>query len=138
MNRLEQSPMDKTYRFWIYRNGTNVRLSLKVGHTHTLISGGPNEEGYHWEEVRYHICQERGILIREHAYESRDCDGRMSGGGESYAHLDKLAAKPKPWINLQQPTRLEQHELDSRPVHYPNWERLDDWRRDHQAEAAGF
>ena len=46
MSRKEQSPMERTYRFWIYHNGTNVRLSLKVGDTVTLTKGGPTDEGW--------------------------------------------------------------------------------------------
>ena len=134
----EQSPMEKTYRFWIYHNNTNVRLSLTVGPEIRIARGGETDEGWHWEEGVYCVDRERGILICEHACDGVDCDGRLSGGFECYARLDELEARPKPWIYVQPPTRLQQQELDSRPVRYPEWDRLDSWRRDHQAEAAGF
>ena len=138
MNRNEESPMEKTYRFWIYHNGSNVRLSLKVGDTVTLTSGGPTDEGWDWQQDVYYIDQERGILICEHAYDGVDCDGRLSGGSDHYAQLDELAVNLKPWIEMRKPTPLQRHELDTRPVYYPIWQSIDTWRRDHQAEAAGF
>jgi hypothetical protein len=138
INRKEQGPMDKTYRFWITHNGRSVRLSLKVGQSIDLHSGGPTEEGYHRASHVYYIDREKGVLIGEHWWEGSDCDGRMSGGGDNYAELNALEAKPQPWIYSLEPTPLERQEREGRPVSYPDWQRLDRWQRDYQGEAAGF
>jgi hypothetical protein len=135
INRKEQSPMDKTYRFWITHDGGPVRLSLKVGQSIDLHSGGPTEEGYHRASQVYYIDREKGVLIGEHDWEARDCDGRMSGGQDHWAYLDELAVREPYGLRL---SALERQEAEARRVRYPEWQPLDRWQRDHQAEAAGF
>ena len=138
MNRKEESPMDRTYRFWTRHNGHPVRLSLKVGDEINLVSGGPTDEGWSRNEEHFYIDRERGLLVLDYAFDGCDCDGRMSGGSESYAQLDELAATPERWIYCHQPTALQRLDRGDRPVRVPNWRPLDSWQRDFQAEAAGF
>ena len=113
-----------------------MRLSLKVGDEMTLVSGGPTDEGWSRTEERFYI--DRGILVLDYYFDGCDCDGRMSGGSESYAQLDELATEPERWIYRRQPSARECRDRVDRPVRFPSWRRLDTWQRDCQAEAAGF
>ena len=135
----EDTPIDQTYRFWVRINSQPVRLSLTVDQYLTIHRGGPDDEGYHYAEDVYYIDRERGVLIFETSYESRDCDGRMSGGCEYWAYLDELAVK-RPYRHAEDETRLTRMEDVARPVRFVNFRELDAsfYRRDHQAEAAGF
>ena len=136
-NNLRNSTISSTYRFWVRVNGQPVRLSLVPGEYLTIHRGGPDDEGYHYAEDVYYIDRERGVLMFETSWESRDCDGRMSGGCEYWAYLDELGVK-RPYSDGE--TRLEQMESAARPVRWVNFRELDAsfYRRDHQAEAAGF
>jgi hypothetical protein len=135
INRKAQRPVEKTYRFWVTHNGGPVRLRLKVGQSIDLHSGGPTEEGYRWASHAYYIDREKGVMIGEHSWEARDCDGRMSGGGDNWAYLSELAVRELYAGSL---SALERQEAKARRVRYPEWHPLNSWQSDHQAEAAGF
>jgi hypothetical protein len=131
----ESTAMNRTYRIWVKHNGGPVRLSLKVGQSVDLHSGGPTDEGYHRATHVYYIDAEKGVLMGEHTWDSRDCDGRMSGGRDNWARLDELAVR-EPYAG--ELSALERQEAEARRVRYPEWQPLDRFQRDYQAEAAGF
>jgi hypothetical protein len=134
-NSKRNGPMSSTYRIWVKHNGGPVRLSLKVGQSVDLYTSGSTDEGYHWASHVYYIDREKGVLMGEHAWESRDCDGRMSGGRDNWARLDELAIREPYAGDL---STLERQEAEARRVRYPEWLPLESWQSDHQAEAAGF
>ena len=136
-NNLRNSTINSTYRFWVRVNGQPVRLSLVPGEYLTIHRGGPDDEGYHYAEDVYYIDREYGVLMFETSWESRDCDGCMSGGCQYWARFDELEVN-HPCSDDQ--SRLERLEAEALRVRFPHFRELDAgfWRRDHQAEVAGF
>jgi hypothetical protein len=110
--------MKKQARFWTYHNG-NVRIKLDAGQTVHHSHGGPTDEGYHWEASRYSFD---GVMVTcEWQSESRDCDGRMTRGGETCCHVRNLD---------------KGYQEDG--LRFPDWQQVDEHQRDHSAEAMGY
>ena len=110
--------MKKQARFWTYHNGA-VRIKLNAGQTVHHSHGGKTEEGYSWEANRYSFD---GIMVTSEWHsDSRDCDGRMTRGGEAVCHLRNLSAG---------------YAEDG--IRFPDWQQIDECQRDYSAEAAGY
>jgi hypothetical protein len=112
------STTKKQARFWTYHNGA-VRIKLNAGQTLHHSHGGATDEGYSWEANRYSFdgCM---VSLEWHS-ESRDCDGRMTRGGETVCHVRNLA---------------EGYQEDG--IRFPAWEQADEYQRDHSAEVMNY
>jgi hypothetical protein len=110
--------MKKQARFWTYNNGA-VRIKLNAGQTLRHSHGGPTDEGYHWEANRYSFDGQT-VTLEWHS-DSRDCDGQMSQGGETVCPIRDLSAG---------------YQDDG--IAFPAWKHVDEYQRDHAAEAAGY
>ena len=105
-------------RFWTYHNDADVRLTLTNGQTIALVRGGPTDEGYSHESVRFTL--EGDTVVQEYDSDARDCDGRFSTSGTAECRID----------------RLDAHQYNGQG--YPKWERVDASQRDYSAEAMGY
>lgn len=87
----------KNARFWIM-NPANcdslVKLTLKPGQRLAHGFGGPHEEGWssHFETWTYDEYSQ-GIQ-RQYVDDGRDCDGRLTEGGNDWSAVHDLAAVP--------------------------------------------
>jgi len=112
--------MSKNARFWTYHRGSFVKLTLKPDQALHHHRGGPTEEG--WWSASFVVSHEGDHVRIEHTSDGCDCDGRLTTGADLVCPLDRLAAKPCsrgwPWV--------------------PDWQEEDSYRRDYQAEAAGY
>ena len=108
-------------RFTVYINGADVRITLRPGQMLSHHWGHATDEGYDsgsdtWKHEGDHISWQWGT-------DGRDCDGRLSHGGESTA--TELTGN-----------RVENYsEPDS---DYPVWQSLHSYQHDYRAEAAGY
>ena len=113
----------RNVRFWVYANGTDVRLTLKPGQTLQWEQGGPTDEGWssNWEQWTYDEYE--GRVEREWCHSGRDCDGRHEQGGTDDCPFHELEYYPPgEWSD----------------VPLPKWERVSSGQRDYTAEAAGY
>jgi hypothetical protein len=110
--------MKKQARFWTYHNGL-VRIKLNAGQTIHHSHGGATDEGYHFEANRYSFDGQ--IVTCEWSTDSRDCDGRETRGGEVICPISQLSAG---------------HPDEG--IRYPAWKQLDEFQRDHSAEAMNY
>jgi len=107
MSRRLQKKMKRVrVKFFLAPHG-NVLLSR--GQSVEYSEGGPDDEGYCWRHYRLTRLHDDTIELI-HSYDSRDCDGRYTGGYEG--------------------------EVDPRSGRIID--RCSEHRRDHTAEAAGY
>jgi len=111
----------KNARFWTYANGSFAKITLSEGKKITHVSGGPCDEGYHWERNIWRL--EAGVVVREIETRSRDCDGRHDTSNVLTCPVELLTA-----------TAPDEY----RDVPTPKWETEDSEQRDYTAEAAGY
>ena len=108
-----------TARFWVFWVGGWVRLTLKPGEQLSATRGGETDEGYSHSWLVW--SSDGKTVEKQHEWESRDCDGRMSGFVEATCNVDRLQA------------RKHSDGLD-----IPDWQEQDSGQRDYAAEAAGY
>lgn len=77
-------------RFWIWWNSSWVKLTLSPGQEVTMQTGGPTDEGFHWEAVTYTFDGE--TVISDMSIQSRDCDGRFDSQSEYHCNVENLHA----------------------------------------------
>jgi len=111
--------MKKQARFWTYINGAPVMIKLAQGQTLQWSERHATDEGWSSEAMAWSFDGE-GVTC-EYFNDGCDCDGRLSSGGEDYCALDMLRTVP-----------------GLGGVIFPAWNCTDDYRRDYQAEAAGY
>ena len=110
-------------RFWINRGADNeIRIKLRPGMIAAWEQGGPNDEGYGIEGESYR--HDGDHVTRQWWSDGRDCDGRMSSGGDDACRLDRLDAHRYEWEGSQHTA--------------PAWVPEDVYQRDYSAEAAGY
>ena len=107
------------YKFWVYVNGSPVRLTLKPGQTVHHSSGGPDSEGWFRESVIYKHAGS-GVYF-ESFVEGRDCDGYSSRWSDGFCPGEGLTSGAA---------------MDG--VVYPRWDDVTMECRDEYAEAAGY
>lgn len=111
-------------RFNTYNAGGDVTLTLTPARPVLRhYAGGATDEGYDltvetWELGR--LDDGRDAVFRSWHRDACDCDGRLAEGGELVCPVDRLRAR----------------EVDG--VLYPDWDAVDQYQRDYQAEAAGY
>ena len=106
-------------RFYIYWNDDYVRLTLSPEKSITLVSGGPDEEGYNITEEEYRHDGD-GVICFIHT-DGRDCDGPLETFYKGYCRADGLAQHPA-------------FDHDTMPY----WSRVSSSQRDRYAEAMGY
>ena len=122
-------------RFWATTvDGNPVRFSIAAGQTIVVEGGGPTDEGHYYRESRYTLDGDH--LMVETYTNSRDCDGYYTGASTNIARVDQLEHYPELYYGDHR--RLWALEQAQRPVHFPDWTNVDDYWRDHSAEAAGY
>ena len=84
---------ERNARFWIVVNGSPAKLTLRPGQTIQWSTGGPTEEGWSSESRAWtYDFDDRGEYVTESFFDDgRDCDGRLSQGGEIECPVERLA-----------------------------------------------
>lgn len=108
----------ETARFWIFWNGSDVRLALKDGQTVTFSKGGPTEEG--WQREYRSYSREGEIITREILRDGVDCDGRMTTDETDETTLAEIRRTPPFAGNM------------------PYWTAVGSSQRDYTAESMGY
>ena len=112
----------RNVRFWTRANGTYTKLTLEPGEILRFGYARPTEEGWesHGEEIE--LSEDGEQLRLEWQSDGSDCDGRLSRGGIRVASAD-----PKDFVKCYQFKGMR-----------PDWKEKDSYKRDYQAEAAGY
>jgi len=110
-------------RFWIWENSGWVKITLKPMQKLEYCNGGPGEEGWSYAETT--LVHQGDHVARYWSSETKDCDGRMSGGGEDRCELSRLKA-------------VEAGYPEGCGIYRPEWKQESELRFDHSAEAAGY
>jgi hypothetical protein len=113
----------RNVRFWDFINGGPVKLTLRPDQILRHYQSEPTDEGWRSEENSWEYIAAEGRVLSDYCSDGVDCDGRLSYGGQRYFYVFDASAGG---------------ELDG--IRYPAWERVErnEWRRDWQAEAAGY
>lgn len=122
---------EKTARFWVWHKGW-VKLSVMPGETLSWNGGGPCEEGYHYHGFEYH--NGGGEVFYSWSANWRDCDGPGEGGAEMVCPIDRLRVEVP--YTAYNPRTGEQ--IPEPGILLPAWEKVESYRRDYFAEAAGY
>lgn len=109
-----------TARFWSYVLGGWVRLALRDGETLTHSTGGPCDEGCHYET--YSWSRDGETISFSSQQWGRDCDGGYERSHEATCAIWDLAARD---------SFEDTHGT-------PQWEKVDSRQRYYAAEAAGY
>jgi hypothetical protein len=109
-------------RFWIWANDQAIKMTLKPGQRLTHYVGGPTEEGWHAETTTWEYLD--GAVYRDWVSDGRDCDGRLTRGGQDRCAVHQLSAG---------------YDSTEDGVTYPAWqETRDDGVYDEYAQRAGY
>jgi hypothetical protein len=110
-------------RFWYFLNGSPVKITLHPGQSLEHYHGAPCDEG--WSSEYHKFTHEGDGVTCEWQEDGRDCDGRLTTDGESFAPLSAL--------------RDGYVEDNGSGVVYADWQRSRPSSvRDEYAEAAGY
>lgn len=110
-------------RFWVYERGGWVKLTLRPGQSLQIYTGGPCDEGSHFESVTW--GHEGNRVTCEYHTWGRDCDGRHEYHSFRACKLGQLKG-----MDHTDPESGERLAL-------PMWERAEEGQRDYTAEAMG-
>jgi hypothetical protein len=113
-------------RFWYWINGSPVKITIKLGETITIETGGSHEEGWSREVITFHVWN--GCVLQDVYTDGQDCDGRISTSASLRCPFDQLQAVPG----------CEDAEKILGPSLWPKWQRVKSGQRDYSAEAAGY
>ena len=115
-------------RFWVWECDGWVKLTVKPGETLKHYSGGPCEEGFHYEMTAWEYDKDFGEdapqIVRHFTSESRDCDGPLEHHSVSACPIGRL--------------REERWAPADDEILTPDWQKVESWQRDHYAEAMGY
>lgn len=111
-------------RFWVYERGGWVKLTLRPGQSLEIYTGGPCDEGSHFESVRW--VHEGSRVVCEYQTWGSDCDGRREYHSVRACKLGELKG-----MDHTDPESGERLAL-------PTWERAEEGQRDYSAEEAGY
>ena len=122
------------FRHYSSEVGEYETLVIELGSEHSAEGGGPDEEGYnYWGHTTRHRPAEYDLPARlEHEWssDSRDCDGRMTTGGEMWVRLRLVHTEQEQGVRIWMP------ECDAEGI--PVWHHERSEQRDYTAEAAGY
>lgn len=118
--------MERNARFWVYRHGSWVKVTLRPGQSLDTCEWGPTDEGYFQSYATW--VYEDGIVKFHYYRKERDCDGLFENGGCLVCALDELQAKEN----------YSKDEHAGKVIMVPEWIDEDSWQRDHSAEAMGY
>lgn len=113
----------RNVRFWDFINGSPVKLTLRPGQKLHHYQAAPTDEGWHSNAHSWEYVHPDGIVLVEYESDGVDCDGRLSSGGTRWFYDYEADAGYCP---------------DDEDHCYPRWQADEYWRRDWQAEAAGY
>lgn len=82
----------KNARFWAWINGGPVKLTLRPGQRLEHCEGGPTDEGWHLDSTAWEYAEDEPVIYREWCSDGRDCDGRLTRGGEDCCDVASLEA----------------------------------------------
>ena len=119
---------DRTVRFQVFVNGTYTTLKLSPGQTFEWNGGGPDDEGYYHESIRWALSQDGRVLERYTAAVWRDCDGSGSRFYDDSAEVGSIKAH-------------DIYDGSGRTgmfAQVPDWQVLTSGQRDHFAEAMNY
>lgn len=111
----------KTVKFWTYQNGSPVKIKMRQGDVLHHVSGGPTDEGWHYEMECWEFDGE--WVSRNSTSKGLDCDGRLDTYAEATCHVTKM--------------RDGYVEREDNVV-YPAWDWSNESQRDYAAEAMGY
>lgn len=111
-------------RFWTYERGGWVKLTLRPGQSLQLYTGGPCDEGCHFESVKWTHEGDR-VTCEYHTW-GKDCDGR-----HEYHSLRACKIGELKGMDHTDPESGQRLAL-------PMWERADESQRDCSAKAMGY
>jgi len=115
-------------RFWDLVNGSWVKITLTPGQSLQFNSGGPCDEGYHYESTEYR--HEGDHVVSDTDTQSRDCDGRLDRTYIGKCHITKLRSVDKSEFVQEYPS------WDG--IMAPEWVNDRSYQRDYTAEDAGY
>ena len=107
-------------RSWALVNDDWCKITLRPGQFIEHCQGGGTDEGYSWSVYRWDY--DGSYVTRCIRWDTRDCDGRMTGGNEQECPVGLLRS----------------HTIDETPTRLPAWREIERHHRDHTAEAAGY
>lgn len=113
-------------RFWVWRHGGWVKLTLKPDQTLSWGSFHRHDEGWSSETNWWHYDPDRKVIELECFSDGADCDGRFSTQVSLECPVEDLAAK-----SLELADRWN-------PPGTPDWKRVEASQRDYTAEAMGY
>ncbi len=115
----------KNVRFWAYVNGGPVKVTLKPGQKLEHNVGGPTDEGWHSESTSWEYPADEEAVYRCWCSDGRDCDGRLTRGGEDRCESGRLSC------GYDDP--------EDAGVVYPAWDEVRDHGvYDEYAQASGY
>ena len=112
-------------RFWVYVNGTAVKLTLMPGQQLAHVEGGATDEGYSIEtRVWEYDIDTLRVFATSHV-RACDCDGPI----EHYSQAACVANRENLQGGYSDPDYT---------IAYPAWQQISASQRDHYAEAMGY
>ena len=87
-------------RFWVFWNGSWVKLTVKAGYPVVLSEYQSTDEGYDSTELTYSLVEDE-VLRKQHRH-AQDCDGPLETIEHRTADSQKLAVleTPDPMVKL--------------------------------------
>jgi len=118
----------KTVRFWQWINGGWVRITIEAGESLAWSRFDRTDEGWRCESHKWSFDGE--TVTEQAASDGTDCDGRLSHGGGWTCS----------WVNLKAhiPGGVPDLDCHGMAITSPEWVKVDQFQRDHAAEAMGY
>lgn len=121
----------KNARFWVWYNGSWVKLTLKPEQCLTHTIGGQTDEGFNYCQSTWlheFRCSMPYVTWCEETW-GRDCDGRYDSGSLNGCHVDQLKAFDQ-YAEFPDPANVG--------IMRPAWTCWGSNQRDHTAETANY
>lgn len=116
-------------RIWVHWNEDWCRITLHDGEEFVLFRGGPTDEGWSARSETYEYDASEDMVRCVMVDEGCDCDGRLANVWEGFWHVD---GEQTPCV------QVVGNDCIDLPMLRPVWTQGTAYRRDYQAEAAGY